>query len=275
MTSRKPPSRVGTLGTFLKVGTCSTTLCRVLDRAYGDPLPVEERAAAPLAGGLLARGHQCGQVWGAALAAGARACRRFGPGPRAEAAALAAAQRIVGSFAGRFGSIECREIIGADPSDSRQMLRSLLRNGPRCQFMAARYAPVAWREIDLALDAGSDVPGDPVSCAAVVARRMGASGSRAVMAAGFAGGLGLSGSACGALAAALWLAAVGELERGAPRVWFNHPRLVKLADAFATQTGGRYACAEIAGRRFATVAEHAAFVRDGGCGRLIESLAAA
>src|SRR5512132_4091157 len=103
MAGTKTLSRSRTMRTFLKLGACSTTLCHVLDAAYEHPLPIEERAAAPLAGGILARGHQCGQVWGSALAAGAQAYRLWGPGARAEAAAVAAAQRLTASFGGRFG----------------------------------------------------------------------------------------------------------------------------------------------------------------------------
>ena len=41
---------------------------------------------------------------------------------------------------------------------------------------------------------------EPISCASEVAAKMGASDEEMVMVAGFAGGLGLSGNACGALA---------------------------------------------------------------------------
>jgi hypothetical protein len=70
--------------------------------------------------------------------------------------------------------------------------------------MAARYAPVALREIDAALsDPTVEAPHGPLSCAAVLARKMGAVDQHAVMAAGLAGGIGLSGGACGALGAAV------------------------------------------------------------------------
>src|SRR5512142_2958869 len=64
-------SSLGTVREFLRNGTCSETLCNVLDRAYDRPLPLEERAAQNLAGGMM-KGYQCGQLWGAALAAGAQ-----------------------------------------------------------------------------------------------------------------------------------------------------------------------------------------------------------
>ena len=45
---------------FLKKGTCSQTLCFLLDREFGHLKPDEERAADPLAGGLL---HDVGKLF--------------------------------------------------------------------------------------------------------------------------------------------------------------------------------------------------------------------
>ncbi len=150
--------------TFLRAGTCSETLCKVLDRAYDNPLTLEERASAPLAGGIMSRGYQCGQVWGAALAAGAQAYRLLGAGPQAEAAAIVAAQGIVESFRARYGSIDCRTIIDTDLRDRSQSaakvaFRYFRKNGVRCFRMAAQYPPVAFGEINAALsEARGDVP---------------------------------------------------------------------------------------------------------------------
>ena len=66
----------------------------VVDDSFNHPLALEEHATMPLAGGIEQMGYQCGQLWGAALAAGAEAYRLFGPGPRAEAAAVIAAHVI-------------------------------------------------------------------------------------------------------------------------------------------------------------------------------------
>ncbi len=79
---------------FPRTGYCSQTLFRTVDRAYGAPLNDGERSSVPPAGGIMGQGHQCGMVWGSALAAGAQAqaYRLFGSGPRAQARAIAAAQ---------------------------------------------------------------------------------------------------------------------------------------------------------------------------------------
>ena len=44
-----------------------------------------------------------------------------------------------------------------------------------------------------------------LSCASEVVKKMGGSNEEIVIAAGFAGGFGLSGNACGALGAAIWM----------------------------------------------------------------------
>ncbi len=124
----------------------------------------------PLAGGIEQMGYQCGQLWGAALAAGAEAYRLFGPGPRAEAAAVIAAQRLVDSFQTSYKSINCFEVIDLDwkNAQGRQILKFFLKGGPiRCFSMTAGYARATRREIDVSFsDDELEAPEPPVSCAA-------------------------------------------------------------------------------------------------------------
>ncbi len=76
-------SSMGTVRTFLKVGTCSEALCNVLDRAFDRPLIPEENASMPFAGGIMGHGYQCGMIWGATLAAGTQVHRLHSPDPPA------------------------------------------------------------------------------------------------------------------------------------------------------------------------------------------------
>jgi hypothetical protein len=109
-----------------------------------------------------------------------------------------------------------------------------------------------------------------VSCSALVARRLGASDLHEVMAAGFAGGVGLSGGACGALAAAIWLDAMGG---GTYRAL--EARATRIVERFLQASGHAFECSEIVGRSFADVPDHAAHLRGGGCARILEALSAA
>jgi hypothetical protein len=250
---------------------------RVLNQAYDHPQPTEEKAVAPLAGGLMQYGYQCGMIWGAALAAGAEAHRRHGPGPRAEAAAIRAAGRLVDVFRAGTGEIDCFEITDVDRTSSKmKMIWVFLLKGKTigCMRMADRYARTAVAELESVLPGPTPAPADlPVSCAAELARRMGASDTHATMAAGFAGGLGLCGGACGALGAAIWLTALGHAEAQGGRADFKDPAAQALIDRFLACTGHAFTCAEIVGRQFESVEEHAAFLRDGGCAEVIGALA--
>lgn len=244
-----------------------------MNRAFGCPARPEEHGAAPLAGGIVRNGYQCGMVWGAALAAGAEAYRCFGVGPRAETAALVAARRIVESFRAQNGAVDCFDLTGTDFGSTAQTWKYLVSGKPvACFRMAARWAPVAFAEARAAL--GEDhagAPPAPVSCSALVAARLGASDLHEVMAAGLAAGVGLSGGACGALGAAIWLDAMGG--GGGSRAL--EARATRIVERFLEASGHRFECAEIVGRRFADVADHAAYLRDGGCAAIVEALSAA
>jgi len=192
----------------------------IVDSSYDHPLELEELATNPHAGVLLNQGYQCGMLWGAALAAGAQAYRLFGPGPQAETASIIAAQRLVESFRASAGNINCLEIIHMDlhkktkegqsfssMPDIWGLLKFLFKGGPiGCFRMAVRYAPEALSDINTALlEKPVEVPSPPVSCAVLLAQKMGVSEMHQVMVAGLAGGIGLSGGACGALGAAMWI----------------------------------------------------------------------
>lgn len=232
----------------------------------------------PLAGGMLQYGHQCGMIWGATLAAGAEAFRRHGPGPKAEVAAIGAAVKLVSAFRPRHDAINCADITNIDKSSSTwQMVKFFLIKGGTigCFRMAAWYAPLAHGEIDSALSESAIVPpSPPVSCASLVARKMGASDMHAVMASGFAGGIGLCAGACGALGAAIWIRSMEDARKQGGTVDHKSPRLQDLIDRFLTRTNYTFDCADIVGRTFADVDDHASYLHAGGCKRLIDELAA-
>lgn len=269
-------SKWRTVRTFLKVGSCSEALINVLDRAYGDPLLLEERAAMPFAGGIVQHGYQCGLLWGAALAAGARAFRLFGSGAEAEARALDAARRIVASMRSNYGEIDCMELTGTDWRKSATVVRYLIKGGTfKCFSMAGNVAPIARGAIDAAFSAERpEAPSLPVSCASVLVLKKGASERHRIMAAGLAGGIGLSGDACGALGAAIWIDGMSRIRTGEKKITYKDPRPLAIIEAFLKASDYRFECSEIVGRTFETIDDHASFIRDGGCSRIIEALAA-
>jgi hypothetical protein len=241
----------------------------------------EEHATAPLAGGIMGNGYQCGMLWGAALAAGAQAYRRLGPGPQAEAEAILISQNLVNAFRARTRNINCFEITEMNFKSSSgralmaQTLKFFLRGGPiACFSTSASYARVAFKGINTAnFNSPIQAPLPPVSCAAALARRMGASDIQAAMAAGLAGGIGLNGGACGALGTAVWLTG---LKRGTD-VGENNALFPSwgegLVQSFLESSDYEFECARIVGRKFASVEEHAAYLGAGGCAQIIEALA--
>ena len=228
----------------------------------------------PLAGGIMQRGYQCGMTWGATLAAGAEAFRLFGPGPQAETKAIEAAHRLVESFNTRNNHTNCLELTNTEWQKPMQMLRYFIKGGPvRCCRMAVKYAPHALKEIDTVLSAKHiETPSPPVSCTALLAEKMGASKIHRVMTAGLAGGIGLSGGACGALGTAIWIIEMDSLEKGTGKTDFKNPRTLNAIDNFIQSTHSEFECSRIVGRKFENTDDHAGYLQEGGCSQIVDIL---
>jgi hypothetical protein len=250
----------------------------VVDASFKNPLEVEEQATMPLAGGIANMGYQCGMIWGAALSAGAQAYRLYGPGPKAEVAGIVAAKRLLTAFRHHTkNEINCLEISHLDMQgdfDAGKILKFFVKGGPiGCFRMAARYAPDVRSEIDSVFSKdGFEAPESPVSCAAMLAKKMGVSEQHATMAAGFAGGIGLSGGACGALGAAIWINALNqpsEIEAFS----YSGTWVEDTIEMFLESSDYEFECSAIVGRMFDDVGEHAEYIRAGGCANIMDALA--
>lgn len=232
----------------------------------------------PLMGGIMNHGYQCGMLWGATLAAGAEAYRLYGPGSQAEAQAITAAQKLVASFsAHNKNEINCMEITELNMQGEMKvwpLLKFLIKGGPViCMRMAVKYGPKAFNEINSAFAARpSEAPSPPVSCAAMLAQKMGASEMHTIMAAGLAGGIGLSGGGCGALGAAIWTSGINSVKEGASNKVVNK-RASDIIDKFIRNTNFELECAKIVGRKFESISDQADYLRGGGCAEIIEVLA--
>ena len=248
----------------------------VVDDSFDHTLKLEEKASAPLAGGIMQHGFQCGLLWGAALAAGAEAYRLHGPGPQAETVAIMAAQKIVDSFHARTNAINCTDVIQVDWKDKTGLLKFFVKGGPiGCVRLTAGYAPEAFSAINSALSEEQfETPSAPVSCAAVLAKKMGVSDMHTTMAAGFAGGIGLCGEACGALGAAIWITAMNSNKDGNGKIDFMSPEGMDVIDRFVESADYEFECSAIVGRKFENIGDHTAYLLDGGCSEIIETLAA-
>ena len=196
---------------------------------------------------------------------------------RAEVKALLASQKLVETFRARAKEINCAEITELEwkrPSGG-QVVKFLARGGPiGCFRLAADYAQIAFDTINNALDEQQlSTPAQPVSCTALLAQKMGVSEMHVVMAAGLAGGIGLSGGACGVLGAAIWLRGINTLKNGG-KLSFDLNASSEEMERFLASADYEFECASIVGRKFEDVADHAQYVREGGCAKIISALAA-
>ncbi len=258
---------------FRKLGTCSRTFFYLLNREFGNSLEIEERAADPLAGGIMKEGYQCGMLWGASLAVGAEAFKTCTHRSQAIAVSIEATRLLMDNFETHESSTQCREITKCDFNNNLSLAKYMLSGRfLHCFQLAEDWAPEA---VSMAKKAFQDKPYDferTMSCATEVARRMGASEKEMVMVAGFAGGLGLSGSGCGALSAAIWMNALSWCRKHKSGSAYKDPEAKEILYEFRLLTDDKFLCDDISQTHFNSVKEHTDFLQQGGCSELIEEL---
>jgi len=280
---------------FITKGPCSSAFLYILNRAFDNSLESEERAAEPLAGGIMLQGYQCGMLWGAALAAGAESFRRCEDKSQAVEMAIIATQNIVESFKNRTNTVECSDITNADWSSKLSFAKYFVSGKiVSCFKLADKWAAEAIESasegISIAqnkfannnlqgkqskeiIEGKSKVKQTTVSCASEVAKKMGATDEEMVMVAGFAGGLGLCGNACGALSAAIWMHTLTIHKQPNAKSSLSNPQAKSALNAFYSVTDHEMLCQEITGKTFKTPEEHTQYIQNGGCEKLINALA--
>ena len=258
---------------FWKKGTCSQTFNYILDREFDHLQPEAEKATDPLAGGILQKGHQCGMLWGASFAVGSEAYRRTNNLNQAVRLAINATQHLIRSFVKRTKTVKCRTITGTDFSKPLQMLNYLLFRGRSCFVLADLWAPEAVKAAEEGLNETIDNDPPALSCASEVLKKMGGSDEEIATVAGLAGGLGLSGNACGALSAAIWKVSLKHVHSNPKKTAFKNPAAKRKLKQFLDYTEGEFMCPKLCGKNFDSIEDHTAFIENGGCRELIEVLA--
>ncbi len=237
-------------------------------------------ATVPFVGGIRQYGYQCGQIWGASLGAGARVYQKIGSGSEAETRTMIASEKLVESFRQGSGEVNCHEITSLNKdSTGMDMVKYFLLKGGSvgCFKLASHFAPKAYDAIEESLDQERvAVPKIPVSCTSLLARKMSASEKHQTMVAGLAGGIGLCGEACGALGTAVWIHAM-KLKQEHPEsdLWKDErfgTLFESLVQTFLEASDYEFECQDIVGRKFENTADHAEYLRKGGCSRIIDAL---
>ncbi len=260
---------------FLTKGTCSFTFFYIFNREFGHPKELEEKALDPLAGGILQQGYQCGMLWGASMAVGAESYRRHDDIGTATAVAIRATRHLMKSFENRTKVIECEDFTKTDFKNKLSFAKYMFTGKfLSCYKLADKWAPEA---VEAAIE-GLELEGEEtnlptLSCASEVVKKMGGSDEEIVMVAGFAGGLGLRGSGCGALSATIWKTILELVRKGEWKSSLSDPDSEKIINKFYEATNSEMECSTICGKRFATIDEHTEFIKNGGCSKLIEVLA--
>lgn len=259
---------------FLTKGTCSHTFFYILNREFGHPKKEEERAIDPLAGGILQHGYQCGMLWGASMAVGAEAFRKYKNLGKATAVAIRATQHLMESFENRTKCIECEDFTKTDFKNKWSFAKYMFTGKFfSCFKLAEKWAPEAIKAANEGLSLEPEYTQQPISCASEVVKKMGGSNEEITMVAGLAGGLGLSGSGCGALAAAIWKTILELVIKENWKAGLSDPDSEAIIKRFFEVTDYKMECHEICEKRFNTIDEHTEFIKNGGCEKLINVLA--
>jgi hypothetical protein len=261
--------------TFIKKGTCSRTFFYILNREFGFPVDEEEHAVDPLAGGILQQGYQCGMLWGASMAVGGESYRRNGNNGKAIGIAIKATQNILESFSNRTSTIECEDITKTDFNNKWSFAKYMLSGKfVHCYKLTGKWAPEAIKAAHEGLSQDQiEISPETRSCASEVIKQMGGTEKEVHMVAGFAGGLGLSGSGCGALAATIWKTILELVRKKSWKYSMSDPITEKILKKFYEVTDYKMKCSEICGKQFGTIDEHTEFIKNGGCSNLIDFLA--
>jgi hypothetical protein len=270
-----PTAKHDTKWVFFKKGTCSQTMFYILNREFGNPMEAEEAAADPLAGGILRQGYQCGFIWGATMAAGAEAHKRCNGCQQTTGLAMKASRDLAASFEERAKSLECHDITNTNWLQKGSVLKYMAKGKMvTCFRLADKWAPEAIQTAKTALDAeSSEIPQHAVSCASEVVKKMGGNKKEQAIVAGLAGGIGLSGNGCGALAAAIWKSSLEWVKENPGKSGYNNPNANKVLEAFFSASDYEFECKKITGRQFKTIEEHSDFIKNGGCKQLLDALA--
>ena len=265
---------------FKESGTCSKTFFHLLNREFDHQKESEETAADPLAGGLMQKGHQCGMLWGASLAIGVESYHRYKDPDIAIRMAIEATRQVTKSFHETAGTMNCRDITKCNMDSffgmTKYMIKIMLKgmNNSTCFNLAEKWAPEAIETAKKGLNQHEKEASESVlGCASEVVKKMGGNEEEVVTVAGFAGGLGLSGSACGALSATVWMNSLKWTKEHPGKSAWSNPMAKQTLKGFLAETDSEMLCHEICGQRFKTIKDHTKYIADGGCIDLINALA--
>lgn len=179
------------------------------------------------------------------------------------------------SFLNSSKSIECEEITNTDFNNKFGLAKYMFTGKMFvCFNLAARWAPEAIKTAHEGLSVKLSTNAKQTkSCASEVIKKMGGNDEEAVMVAGFAGGIGLSGNGCGALGAAIWKITLELVKTGDWKYTLSNQTFDNILEKFYEASDYEMECSKICGKQFKTVEEHTEYINNGGCSKIIDVLA--
>jgi hypothetical protein len=276
----KEKKRLNPRKTFFKCGTCSQAMFCLINDEYGNSKPLEEKAVDILVGGIAQKGNQCGLLWGGSLAIGTESYRRFKDRDKAIALAIYGSGNMMTSFHKRKQTVNCRDISKVDWDNKFQFTIYILKTIAQgfvfnpCFNLISKWTPEAIAATNKSFETDVTFNTPCLSCASEVVKKMGGTEEESMMVAGFAGGIGLSGSACGALSAAMWYKMLdfSKNNNGKVQSIFNNPDAKKIIRNFYMVTDSEVECSTICNKRFDSIDDHYEYIKSGGCQKIIEIL---
>lgn len=271
---------------WLRCVACSEASMTTQMRGFGFEKPVYEQAIHAFSGGFMHQGHASGLLTGAVLAAGFVAQPRFKDDKSKSGAILHTAVKLAREYPEHCGFINCREITEKDLTKLSGRI-SYFREGlgKMCGRLHLKWAPRAQELIERSL-MNYEPKKSCSNCATRTMQGLRVSSSletlEPTLMAGFAGGIGLSGNVCAALAAGVYTMTTNyQLSRRKKKrdsrfrgsfeelIGNNYRGSLTSIRLEFTEHFGSVLCLDILDRRFKNVEDHASFVDQGGCENVI------
>ncbi len=263
---------------FMSQGPCSTAFFYILNREFGNVNTNDEKAAAPLCGGVMQKGYQCGMLWGSSLAASKEIYKKYGNSSSSTQLAINATKELMKSFTQCNGSVDCREVTQTDFAKKFQFVKFIFVSflykifKKSCFNIADNWAPFAVETATRSVNAKTnEITEQYYNCAYSTVVNLGGTEEEAFCVAGFAGGMGLSGNSCGALSAALWFNTkkyISETGKGE----YPNSAATETYTKFLQITNNEMLCSKICSQKFNNIKEHSDFIKSGRCENIIEGL---
>jgi hypothetical protein len=196
---------------WLNCIACSEASMTTQMRGFGFVEPSYEQAIHAFSGGFMNLGHACGLLTGAALATGFLARSLFNDEKKITEATLYTAIQITNEYPELSGSIDCRDITGISVATHNGRFKYLKQGKAKmCGRLHIKWAPQAHDLIEKSLTEFESFNSSKecTNCAVLTMKNLVNRGiirkEDSMLVAGMAGGVGLSGNVCGALAAGIF-----------------------------------------------------------------------